>query len=159
MNLILSLSLLPLLLATEATAQSASGAATPRQPTHGGAQDLAAPAPTGRTDTLLNGVSFDLSASEDESIASVQIGGYRSRLSVDGNANSQRGWNWSLKLAVPIGGHDDLTAGGAILGGHFRRLLSVRCAQRGPAQGGISECLQSRRRNDHLSSRRGQSGQ
>lgn len=75
-----------------------------------GGENLVAPAPAGRSANLLQGVAFDLAVSEEESEASVEIGGYSSRLVSLDERPEQTNFNWSLKLAVPIGGQTDLTA-------------------------------------------------
>jgi hypothetical protein len=85
------------------TAMAQAGAA--------GAEDLAAMAPAGRTENPLNGISFDLDVNDEESKASVQIGGNFVRsIIADGEAHRTDA-TWSMKLAVPVGGTDDLTSG------------------------------------------------
>ncbi len=74
------------------------------------AEDLGVPAPADRTVTLLDGVAFDLSVSDEESKASVQVGGFASKLVDENGSPRQTNLNWSLKLSVPVGGTDDLTS-------------------------------------------------
>ncbi|MEZ0241767.1 MAG: hypothetical protein ACAH11_00210 [Sphingomonas sp.] len=68
--------------------------------------------PAGSSDTVVDfgDVDFDLEVSEDESKASVQIGDYRISSFSNGQRNGQTSETWSLKLAVPVGGGDDLTS-------------------------------------------------
>ncbi|QAY78434.1 hypothetical protein [Sphingosinicella sp. BN140058] len=68
--------------------------------------------PSGRTDNLLNGVSFDLAVSENDSAASMEYGEYTVRQGLAGSR--QLNESWALKLSVPIGGKDDLTSGATL---------------------------------------------
>lgn len=76
-----------------------------------GAEDATPPAPAGRTENLLDGVSFELSVEPEESRAAVQIGGYSSDTVFSGGGNArQTASQWSIKAEVPVGGSDDLTS-------------------------------------------------
>lgn len=69
-------------------------------------------APAGRSETVLDGVAFDLEVSGDEPQASLQLGGFvtRSRSGDEDEGTSQSNWLWSARLTVPVGGSEDLTA-------------------------------------------------
>ena len=71
------------------------------------------PEPAGRTDGFLEGVAFELDVSQDESLASAELGGYfrSQRPTSEPNTRvTQYNGNWFAKATLPIGGNDDLTS-------------------------------------------------
>lgn len=102
-----------LLDATSAFAQDPRPGQDPASPLRR-ADDLTPPAPAGRSESPLHGIAFDLAANEEKSQTSIQIGDYHSQLLIDGSDVRQTSSNWSLKLTIPIGGHDDLTSGSVL---------------------------------------------
>ncbi|HEX8514070.1 MAG TPA: hypothetical protein VF688_13305, partial [Allosphingosinicella sp.] len=80
-----------------------------------GAEDATPPAPAGRTENFLDGVSFELSVEPEESKAAVQIGGYSTNTIFSGAGEArQTAAQWSVKAEVPVGGSDDLTSGSTL---------------------------------------------
>lgn len=73
-------------------------------------QDHVPAPPPGRSDSLVSGIAFDLSVSGEESEASVEIGGFSARLDETGENAERLDLSWSVKLTVPVGGADDITA-------------------------------------------------
>ncbi len=72
---------------------------------------LAPPAPGGSNDAIFRGFDLNLDISEDESKASFSIGGYRvDDTELGGGDASQQSYSWSAKLALPVGGGDDITS-------------------------------------------------
>jgi hypothetical protein len=71
--------------------------------------DLIVPGGGGRTDILINGADFTVEVDEEESSSTLTFGGFSSIQTDNGGSQAKRDTAWSIGLAVPIGGADDLS--------------------------------------------------
>lgn len=76
--------------------------------------ERAAPPSTGRFESLLNGVSVEFDLSEDESLTSIQIGGFDVANFDDGDDLKQKSIAWKLGLDIPFGGQDNIIDGNTL---------------------------------------------
>lgn len=99
--------------------------------------------PAGRSESPLDGVSFDLSIDDDTPSASLQVGGFivDNRRSTEGRAASQSNWLWSARATAPIGGSSDLSARSTLdaLGNGSRLTVSISHGRFSSATGSLNE--------------------
>lgn len=100
-------------------------------------------APAGRSESALDGVSFDISLDDDAPSASVQVGGFLvdNRPGVNGRAATQSNWLWSAKATAPIGGATDLSARSTLdaLADGSRLTLSISHGRFASGTGNLNE--------------------
>jgi hypothetical protein len=71
-------------------------------------RDLMIPGGAVRTDILINGIDFTLDVDEEKSSSTFTVGGFSSRQFDNDGSQAKRDTAWSIGLAVPLGGGDDL---------------------------------------------------
>lgn len=125
-------------------------------------------APAGRSESALDGVSFDLSIDDETPSASLQVGGFfvRNRPGADGRAATQSNWLWSVRATAPIGGTSDVTSRPTLdaLGNGSRLSVSISHGRFSSATGNLdrepfigywrsalANCLSEAQRNRELS--------
>ncbi len=105
--------------------------------------ELGPSAPAGRSETALDGVSFDLSIDDDAPSASLQVGGFfvDNRPGANGRAATQSNWLWSVRATAPIGGSSDLSSRAALdaLGNGSRLTVSISHGRFSSATGRLNE--------------------